>query len=226
MRLGQLEAGVLVERMNRFVAKVRTQRGEELAHLANSGRLTDVLGRGHRLGLRRVESSSSRRTQLDVVLMQNDAGLWVGVDTRLPPSLLLEAVQNGLVTPFGATVRIRREVTWGACRFDLALDDWLVETKSVTLVRDGIGLFPDAPTQRGQRHLRVLREAHESGTPTMVAFVVQRCDAVSLTSHDDIDPAFSLQLRLAHQSGVMIRAFVSHVGLDTLYITGEIPVEI
>jgi len=101
---------------------------------------------------------------------------------------------------------------------------WLIETKSCTLVEDGAGLFPDAPTVRGQRHLRELAEQAQAGWRCAVAFIVQRSDAVTVGPNDATDPAFGDALRRAADCGVLLLALGCEVSVDAVKVVRRVPV--
>ncbi|MFH1929829.1 MAG: DNA/RNA nuclease SfsA [Chloroflexota bacterium] len=153
-----LEA-TFVARDNRFRATVELNGEYVWAHLANSGRLTELLTPGRRLFLRPA-TAQGRRTAYDLVLVDLD-GVLVSVDARVPNSLVEEALREGNLASFDGYETIRREVRWGGSRLDFVLEDQsrrcLIEAKSVTLVKRGVALFPDAPTIRGRRHVEELR---------------------------------------------------------------------
>ncbi|MFN3763136.1 MAG: DNA/RNA nuclease SfsA [Anaerolineae bacterium] len=170
-----------------------------------------------------------RRTPLDLLLV-GYVGVLVSVDARLPGPLFAEAVVEGRLTEFSGFTRLEREVRCGESRLDFRLDGpggplW-VETKSVTLVEDGVALFPDAPTLRGQRHLYQLAAQVGRGERAAVVFVVQRPDAEAFVPHTRADPAFAAALAEAARVGVRVHAFRCTVRPDEIRITDSIPVSL
>jgi len=159
-----------------------------------------------------------------------DAGrLLVSVDARLPNPLFAEAVAEKTITGFDYET-VRPEVTRGNSRLDFRLSGskgvcW-VETKSVTLVRDGTALFPDAPTERGRKHLEELMDIAAGGELAAVVFVVQRPDALRFSVNRAEDPEFADTLQRAAENGVSVRAFNCGVSLEEICISDEIPVDI
>lgn len=219
MKFGEsLVAARFVRRDNRFRVTVEMEGRLTAAHLPNSGRLGELLTPGRLVWLRPA-SNPNRRTRYDMLLVEH-AGTLVSVDARLPNPLVHEALLAGRLPPFAAYPIIHREVRRGESRLDFLLEGedrrcW-VETKSVTLVEDGLALFPDAPTVRGRRHLAALRETLADGDRAVVLFVVQRADAVAFAPHPTADPAFAAALREAQAAGVEVYACgcrVSHVGI-------------
>jgi sugar fermentation stimulation protein A len=202
------------------------------AHLPNSGRLTELLVPGRRVLLQECIGAAGRRpvrkTQYDLSLVALD-GRWVSVDARLPNGLVAEALAERRMEPLLDYSSIRREVAFGRSRFDFLLEapqrrPCLVEVKSVTLVLDGLGCFPDAVTQRGRRHLLELAAARREGHRAVVLFVVQRDDAVGMRPHDESDPDFGQALRSAAAEGVEIYAYACQVEPHAVEITRPLPV--
>jgi sugar fermentation stimulation protein A len=164
---------------------------------------------GHRVLVKPVTGAPHRKTQFDLALV--DLG-WTlaSADARLPNALVLEALEQGRLPQFAGYPQRRAEVVFGESRLDLRLDGpagtCYIETKSVTLVTDGVGLFPDAPTIRGVKHLGSLSQALAAGHRAAVVFVVQRFDAQAFAPHDTADPAFGAALRRAAALGVEVLA--------------------
>jgi sugar fermentation stimulation protein A len=178
-----------------------------------------------------------RATHHDVTLVAH-AGRLVCIDSRVPSRLLAAywGAGAGGVRACGPDGRVvaalRTEPPSAGGRFDLALfgdlageSPLLVEAKSVTLVRDGVGLFPDAPTTRGARHLRELIEVVRTGGRGAVVFVVQRDDARVVRANHETDPEFAQALADAVAAGVHAVAYRVLVGSEGLTIAGELPVE-
>lgn len=227
MRLPPLLPAELVRRDNRFRAAIRIN-GEELAaHVANPGRLTELLVPGRQVWVTPREGAH-RRTPCDLMLIEHD-GVLVSLDTRLPNRLFAEALSAGRIV-LGEYDGVAAEVALGASRIDFRLTGphgicW-VECKSVTLVIDGVARFPDAPTARGRRHAGELVAAVEAGDAAAIVFVVQRPDARSFAPYPEADPALAAALREAAERGVSVRAFTCCVSLDAIAIEREIPVDL
>jgi sugar fermentation stimulation protein A len=225
MKLPQLVEGCFVRRDNRFRATVTIAGREAWAHVANSGRLTELFTPGRPVWLAPA-AAAHRKTDYDLKLVEINANL-VSVDARLPNPLFAEALSAGLLPGY---LDVRQEVFLDGSRLDFRLSGvngvcW-VETKSVTLVENGTALFPDAPTSRGRRHLATLTVARDSGDQAAVVFVVQRPDAIRFAPHPAADLAFNSVLRSAAAAGVAIRAFNCHVSLQRIAIACEIPVTV
>lgn len=217
-----------VERPNRFLVKVRL--GDEIvsAHLADPGRLRELLLPDAELALLHRDGAH-RKTAYDVLLVRSGP-TWVCVNTHLANRSVAEALQAGALTPFADYTEVRAEVPRGHSRFDFRLDGpgrppcW-IEVKSVSLVVDGrLALFPDAPTIRGTRHVRELIEIAASGERAAVLFVIQRDDALRVGPHMERDPDFAAALRQAAQAGVEIHAYGSHVAPEEISLGAPVPV--
>ncbi|MDI7248286.1 MAG: DNA/RNA nuclease SfsA [Bacillota bacterium] len=172
--------------------------------------------------------ASSRKTAYDLALVDLD-GLLVSVDSRVPNELVFAALGAGFFPDLAGYPEVQREYAYGESRIDFRLSgplaaDCLVEVKSVTLVRGGRAMFPDAPTARGARHMQELARAAAEGLRAMVVFVIQRPDASSLSPNDDTDPTFGEALRAAARSGVKVRAYTCETGIDRICLDQEVPV--
>jgi sugar fermentation stimulation protein A len=199
------------------------------AHMADPGRLRELLLPGRRVWLRPAVPSPTRRTRWTAVLVEsaNGSGL-VSVDTTLPNRLIHEALKVQALDEFADWELERREVTIGGSRIDFMLrrgDERLVlEVKSVTLVEDGVALFPDAVTARGARHVRELtRVAGEDGWSAAILFVLQRPDAQRIEAAAGIDPVFAAALADAKRAGVRVLGRRCTVTLERLALGGRVP---
>ena len=228
MRLPPLIAGRFVSRLNRFRVTLRVEGREVDAHLPNSGRLTELLTPGRKCWAKPARSSQ-RKTDFDLKLVEY-AGVLVSVDARLPNPLFAEALEHERLAPFQACQGFDREVMLNESRIDFRLrmpDAFLwVETKSVTLVENGVALFPDAPTARGSRHVQALAGAAREGDRAAIVFVVQRSDARSFAPYDAADPTFGEVLREAADVGVDLYAWTCRVSRHAIIIASQIPVDL
>ncbi|MGW8317607.1 MAG: DNA/RNA nuclease SfsA [Candidatus Promineifilaceae bacterium] len=225
MELPELVAGRFVRRDNRFRATVIVDDQMCSAHVPNSGRLRELFTSQRPLWLAPA-GGSHRKTAYDLKLVEYHDVL-VSVDARLPNSLLAESLAAGQLPGFDFP-NVDREVFLGHSRLDFRLSGprgvcWL-ESKSVTLVEEGVAMFPDAPTSRGRRHLLALIDAAHQGQGAAVVFVIQRPDAHRFTPHAQADPAFAETLRLAASVGVSIHAYTCRVSRTAITIADEIPV--
>jgi sugar fermentation stimulation protein A len=205
-----LTEGRFLERLNRFAALVAVAGQPQLVHVANSGRMRELLAPGRRVLLKPVADAPHRKTRYDLALVDL-GGTLASADSRLPNALVREALEQGRLPQFAGYPHLRAEVVFGESRLDLRLDGpagaCYIETKSVTLVNDGVALFPDAPTTRGVKHLGSLSQALAAGHRAAVVFVVQRSDAQAFAPNHAADPAFGAALRRAAALGVEVLAY-------------------
>jgi sugar fermentation stimulation protein A len=210
-----------VRRPNRFVVHADVPgRGEVVAHLADPGRLRELLVPGRRMGLRPEAPSATRSTAWTALLVQSEQGdSWVGLDTTLPNRLVRTALAHGALPEFAGWTLDRWEVPVGESRLDFLLTReggrrLYVEAKSVTLVEGDVALFPDAVTARGARHLEELIGVVEDGHEAAVLFVLQRPDAKRVVAARSIDPVFADTLGRARKAGVRVLARRCRVAWD------------
>jgi sugar fermentation stimulation protein A len=220
-----LEAS-FVSRPYRYLIVARREERLIEAACRDPGRLDWLLRPGVPLRLRPA-SREGRRTAYDVVLARAGAA-WVSLVPTLANQLFEDALARGAAPGLTRTRVLRREHAHGRSRFDFLLHSrgrpTLAEVKSVGLVEDGRALFPDAPTARGTRHLRELRDHARAGGSALLAFVVQRGDAEEVAPHAELDPEFTQALREARRAGVRVLAFKSRVNERGAAIVGRLPV--
>ncbi len=222
----------LLRRENRFRARARLEDGREVAvHVPNSGRLREVFGRPRRAWLA-FAANPRRKTPYDLQVVEGDGGVLISVDARLPNRLFAAALRQGVFDDWlglaGEVWRVRPEPPYGAGRLDFLLEGpgvrrWWIETKSITLVEDGVALFPDAPTARGRRHLADLCRLARAGDRAAAVFIAQRSDPVAFAPHS-ADPDFPAALRAAVACGVVVRAYRCTVTLQGIGDLQPMPV--
>lgn len=226
----RLEPAEIVDRPNRFVLRCRRHNGEIVsAHLPNSGRLTGVLAAGGRAWLE-AAARQDRTTAATVRLVETAGGIAVGVDTSLPNRLVCLSLEMQALEEVGEFQMDRREFGMGRSRLDFLLRSkagrpLLLEVKSVSWVEAGMGLFPDAVSARGARHLRELAAAvRAGGFEAAVCFVVQRSDARAVTAARKIDPEFGRAFDEARRCGVRLLARICQVAPSGIALGPPIPV--
>jgi sugar fermentation stimulation protein A len=219
--------GVLLRRFQRFLAEVRVSSGAKvLAHVPNSGRLTGVAVPGNRCFLTKAAGKLSFR--LEVVEAN---GVMVGVNTWRAAQLAEEALVSGLLLlphlrpPF----TLRREVKLGeGTRLDLLLEDaqgrFWVEVKNITWAVDGMGLFPDAVTARGAKHLKELARLCGQGLRAAVVYVAQRADVQQVRAAGEVDPTYAQKAQEAASLGVRFVALRCHVSPQAITPQAQVPV--
>jgi sugar fermentation stimulation protein A len=223
-----LQPARFVRRENRFRAIVERDGQLLAAHVPNSGRLGELFTPGAAVWVAMASAGAARKTGCHLALVEY-AGTLVSVDARLPNRLVAEALAAGRLAPLAGYATVRPEVQTGASRLDFLLSDgpdpdqprcWL-EVKSVTLVEDGCALFPDAPTERGVKHLEELAALRRAGERVAVGFVVQRSDAVRFAPHPTADLAFAATLRQVQGEGVEVYAWRCAVDHNAMELTDQ-----
>ena len=205
MKFGEkIVEGVFLERPNRYLARIEIEGQETLAHVPDPGRLPGLLLANRKVMLAH-QPSEKRKTDYTLVLVRHGS-IWVSTFPAFANSLVANALMEQSLSFLKGYSNFSSEVKAGNSRFDFRLDfpknSAYVEVKSVSLVEDSIGKFPDAPTKRGIKHVQELMELCGKGYRTAVLFVSQRSDTKSITCNDNIDPEFGKCLRLAEKEGV------------------------
>ena len=222
MHYHQVEKGVFLARPNRFIAHVELGGELVVCHVKNTGRCRELLIPGAEVWLERGENPA-RKTAWDLIAVRKGERL-INMDAQAPNKVF------ALFAPHFAegVTRIRPEYTYGDSRLDFCLETpeglHLVEVKGVTLEENGHARFPDAPTERGIKHLRELMRAVEEGHRASAVFVIQMEDVTDFAPNDVTHPAFGAALRQAAAAGVDVVAFNCRVTPDSLEILGRVPV--
>jgi len=222
-----LLAGLLLRRYQRFFAEVELPDGQVVtAHTPNTGSMRQCAVPGHRV-LLSVSANPARMLPYTWELVEVN-GCWADVNTLRANRVVEEALRNGTIAGF-ADCTVRPEFPWGASRFDFLLESGgertLLEVKNVTLCcGDHLACFPDAVTERGQKHLRGLLQAKREGWRAAVLFLVQRGEAAAFTPADAIDPEYGRLLRAAVTGGVEALAFRTKVTPEEVTIDRVLPV--
>jgi sugar fermentation stimulation protein A len=220
---GRARSGLLIERPNRFLAVCKVGGRIVEAHVPDRGRCLDLLVPGREVAVV-AASAPLRRTRYTALLARSRSGAWVSLDPAGAPRLVAAALEAGILS-WGLRVA-GREIPVHSSRIDLLLDPGhvLCEVKSVGAARDGVALFPDAPTVRGLRHLALLSRLARRGRSCAVVLCAQREDVRAVAADDHIDPAFARALRRAASAGVRIGAIRCAAHLPGMELHCEIPV--
>lgn len=223
--------GKFLARLNRFACRVLLDGAPTKVYLPNSGRLEELLVAGARVMLEKRRQGG--KTEHDLLLVETTGfpeqePIWAGLDSRLPPRLIAWAIERGLIEPFANAQVAANEPQMNGGRLDLLLrsgkGDIYVEAKSVNLVdREGTARFPDAPTERGRRHLETLSDLSRSGVGAAVVFVIMREDAELFAPFVERDREFAEALTRAAASGVQLTAFQFRAGA-TMEPIGSLPI--
>lgn len=225
MQYQRIEKGRFLSRPNRFIAHVELNSQTEIVHVKNTGRCRELLTPGATVYLEKSRNPA-RKTQYDLIAVEK-GNLLVNMDAQAPNQVFREWAESGGFRP--DLTLLRPETTWGDSRFDFyweAADGsrGFVEVKGVTLEDGGHARFPDAPTERGVKHLKELIRCREAGYEAAVCFVIQMAGMRDFAPNDVTHPAFGDVLRLAARSGVQVIARECAVTPDSLTIAASVPV--
>ena len=229
MQYQTIKKAAFLSRPNRFIARVEREGAEETVHVKNTGRCRELLIPGAAVYLSEG-ANPARKTRFDLIAVEKERPgrppLLVNMDAQAPNAVFREWAEGGGFVP-GLTL-LRPETAWGNSRFDFYWEagarKGFVEVKGVTLEEGGHARFPDAPTQRGVKHLEELIACQEEGYETAVCFVIQMAGMGDFAPNDATHPAFGAALRRAAGAGVRVLAMECAVTLDTLTVTAPVPV--
>ncbi len=228
MEYKNIAEGIFLERPNRFVAHILKGKDELVVHVKNTGRCRELLVKGARV-LLEESNNPVRKTKYSLVAVyKND--MLVNMDSQIPNAVAAEALAKGMIPEIGIPDYIKREYTYGKSRFDIYYEKdgkkGFIEVKGVTLENDGIVSFPDAPTQRGRKHLEELIKAKNEGYMAWILFVVQMKGIRLFRPNSDHDPEFAELLAKARNAGVGILAYDCIVTETSIVLDEKVPVEI
>lgn len=214
MEYKKIVEGTFLERPNRFLAKVIIGEQEETVHVKNTGRCRELLPQGAKVFLA-DEGDKPRKTRYDLVAVEKN-GRMINMDSQAPNAAVLEWLQGGFFScEVGEVEEIKPECTYGDSRFDFYIKtkdtEAFLEVKGVTLEKDNVVSFPDAPSQRAVKHVEELIKAHKAGYEAYILFVVQMQDVDFLIPNEETHPEFAFALRKAKEAGVHILAYDSFV---------------
>jgi len=197
----------------------------ETVHVKNTGRCRELLIPGAQVWCQLCENTG-RKTKFDLISVKKGDRI-INMDSQAPNTAVKEWLLSG---GFGEIENLKPESFYGESRFDFSftLDgkQCFMEVKGVTLETDGVCMFPDAPTERGAKHLHGLTRAVAEGFGAYVLFVVQMADVKYLQPHDERDPAFGKALRDAAKAGVTVLAMDCGVAPDTMELRLQVPVRL
>lgn len=217
MRYDNMTPGIFRARPNRFIAHIEIDGAVEICHVKNTGRCRELLVPGCTVWCQRSDNLN-RKTKFDLIAVQKGDRL-INMDSQAPNKAAGEwLADRGL----GEISELRAEVKHGDSRYDFSFvkdgKRCFLEVKGCTLENDGVCAFPDAPTERGAKHIRGLTEAARAGYGAYILFVIQMSDVKYIRPHDETDPEFGKALREAAQNGVHILAMDCAVTPDTMQI--------
>lgn len=226
MHYENMEPAVFISRPNRFVAYVEQAGKQEICHVKNTGRCRELLIPGAELYVQRSDNPA-RKTALDLISVKKGAQ-WVNMDSQAPNKAAAEWLKNGGLGR--KEILVRPEYKYENSRFDFYLETEgrkaFMEVKGVTLEEDGTARFPDAPTERGVKHIRELIRCLDDGYEAYILFVIQMKGVHAFEPNDRTHPAFGETLREAAGKGVRILAYDCLVKPDEMTIDQRIEVHL
>lgn len=215
MRYNNITRAVFLDRPNRFIANVKIDGRKETVHVKNTGRCKELLIPGCEIWLN-APGTPNRKTKYDLVAVRKNNGILFNIDSQAPNKVVkewLESQNYDTLSP---------EYTYGNSRIDFHMKrgnlQFLMEVKGCTLEVDGVGYFPDAPTERGVKHLRELTKSIEDGYKAMLAFVIQMDGVSEVRPNIETHPEFGTALAEAKAAGVEVLFLKCHVEPDLLEI--------
>ena len=218
MKYENITKAVFLRRPNRFIAEVEIGGRKETVHVKNTGRCRELLLPGCEVWLT-APGTPGRKTKYDLVAVRKANGLLFNIDSQAPNKVALEWLEGQ------GYDRISPEYTYGESRIDFYMErgeqQYLMEVKGCTLEIDGVGYFPDAPTERGVKHLRELAAAARAGYVAMLAFVIQVDGVAEVRPNISTHPEFGTALEEAKSAGVQVLFLRCHVEPDSLEVTAS-----
>ena len=225
MKYNNMVPGIFLARPNRFIAHVEIDGRLEVVHVKNTGRCRELLPVGAEVW-REVSDNPNRKTKFDLITVRKGERL-INMDSQAPNKAAGEWLQTG---GLGEIQNLKAETFHEDSRFDFSFEKdgrkCFLEVKGVTLENEGVCAFPDAPTDRGAKHLNGLCKLAREGYGAYVLFVIQMAGVKYLHPNDATDPKFAAALREAAANGVQVLAVDCHVAEDTMEIRNPVPVKL
>ncbi len=215
MRYDNITKAAFIRRPNRFVAEVELDGRTEIVHVKNTGRCRELLIPGAEVWLT-APGTPDRKTKYDLVTVRKSTGVLFNIDSQAPNRVMKEWLETQDYS------KVIPEYTYGDSRIDFYMErgreQYLMEVKGCTLEVDGIGYFPDAPTERGVKHIRELIRAKEAGYHAALAFVIQMDGVTEVRPNIEMHPEFGEAMEEARAAGVKIQFYPCHVEAGELKI--------
>lgn len=218
--------GIFLERPNRFIANVLIDGKKEKVHVKNTGRCKEILIKGTKVYLEK-SNNPNRKTKYSLISAYKEDQL-INIDSQVPNKVVFDAIKSNRIKELENIKVLKREVTFGNSRFDLYFEkdkeSGFIEVKGVTLENNGLSLFPDAPTERGTKHIKEMIKVVESGLKGYIFFLIQMENIKYFTPNTSMDEKISNALIEANKKGVNILAYNSIVKEDSIKINEKIEV--
>ncbi|SCG81647.1 Sugar fermentation stimulation protein homolog [Proteiniborus sp. DW1] len=229
MKYLKVVEGIFQKRPNRFIAQVLIDGKEETVHVKNTGRCKELLVPGVKVILEDCSNIPTRKTRYSLIAVWK-GDMIVNMDSQVPNAVVFEALKEGKIKGIGDVSYSKREVTFGNSRYDIYYESKeqkaLIEVKGVTLENAGIAMFPDAPTERGAKHVLEMIEAVRKGYRGTIFFLIQMKGPKEFRLNWQMDRNFSEAVKLASENGVQIIAYDSIVLENSIIIDKPIKVNL
>jgi sugar fermentation stimulation protein A len=214
MEYKKIVEGIFIKRPNRFIAEVLINEKEEIVHVKNTGRCKELLLPGAKILLEDCSHNPSRKTKYSLISVWK-GNMLVNMDSQVPNAVVYQALKDNSINEINNLAKIKREVSFGNSRFDIYFESenqkGFIEVKGVTLEEQGISMFPDAPTERGTKHVLEMIEAVNRGYRGIIFFLIQMKGPNIFKLNWQMDSKFSEAVKLASENGVEILAYDSIV---------------
>ncbi len=230
MNYKNVKEGTFISRPNRFIADVLVDGKSVTVHVKNTGRCREILIPGCRVFLEKAKNPE-RKTPYDLIAVEKiteNGTILINMDSQIPNAVAAEFLPMSGLFPEGTV--FRREVTYGKSRFDLCAENdtgkAFIEVKGVTLENDGLALFPDAPTERGVKHIRELIDAKAKGFDAYIMFIIQMENVHTFSPNRLMHPEFADALSDAKKAGVKILAYTCTVTPDSIKVKNPVKISL
>lgn len=210
MKYNNIVEGKFIKRINRFIAEVEIDDTIETVHVKNTGRCKELFIKGAIVYLQKSDNPD-RKTKYSLISIYKKDML-INIDSQVPNYVVFENIIKGRIEGFKDIEEAKREVKYGNSRFDIYYKrnngaEGFIEIKGVTLENNGIAMFPDAPTERGRKHINEMIKAVEEGYEGNIFFLIQIENINTFTPNDKTDPKFGQTIRKAYEKGVNVYVY-------------------
>ena len=229
MKYKRIVEGIFLKRPNRFIANVLINGEEETVHVKNTGRCRELLIPGAKVILEDCSHNPNRKTKYSLIAVYKEDML-VNMDSQVPNMVIYESLKSNKIKALKELTLVKREVTFQNSRFDIYFESHdqkgFIEVKGVTLEDDKIARFPDAPTQRGKKHVLKMVKAVEKGYIGIIFFLIQMNGPEEFRLNWRMDHDFSEAVQFAHKNGVIVMAYDSIVRDDSIELGNPIGIDL
>lgn len=224
MKYSNIVSGIFINRLNRFIAHVLIDGKVEEVHVKNTGRCKEILTEGTKVYLQKSDNPN-RKTKYSLISAYKGPVL-INIDSQIPNEIVYKSINSNRIPELRNVDLLKKEVKYNNSRFDLYYEKkelkGFIEVKGVTLEIDGVSMFPDAPTERGTKHVLEMIEAKEKGYDNYIFFLIQMPDIKYFKPNEKMDPKFSSALIRAKEAGVNILAYNCKVTEDEIMLKDKV----